>query len=304
MKPPGGNAPATPALDRASPPPPEPSPAARGPEPAAAGTVRFPARWFPEAQSGWSWERTARVILLIFVGQLFILIALSRKLPGTGGSAPRTTPAPLRWDEGAPTPAAGDLPDAATLAVVNPGGFSGPVWDRGASSLIAGPTPGMAGASRLPGRLDPIPAGNALSPAAPAGDPPPGTTTFLKPDSRVPLSAATVLTGGTKVRLRLGGAGLLLEPSTPWRVWTNAEVLAPTQVGVLIDADGGILSASLVLPGSGLAAADQEALKEARRVRLDPLRTPDAPHSVRWGELEFLWQTVAPPPGTPAPPRP
>ena len=82
--------------------------------------------------------------------------------------------------------------------------------------------------------------------------------------------------------------------------WPHADVIAPSQVQVLVDAAGKVVSAVLLPPGSGFTAADQydqadkRALELARAARFAPASR------LTVGRMIFNWHTV-PPPATNAP---
>jgi TonB family protein len=78
-------------------------------------------------------------------------------------------------------------------------------------------------------------------------------------------------------------------------VWTNSQLLAATVVQVLVDEQGGVMSATVKPPGSGLAAADQEALRLARALRFERVQPLEGATKPVWGDVEFVWLTVAPP---------
>ncbi len=91
-------------------------------------------------------------------------------------------------------------------------------------------------------------------------------------------------------------------PSWPPRPLTATEtdLLTNTIVQLVVDAEGRPVSVTL-LSSSGLAAADEHALKQASAARFEslPLADPSAPDSVnaplnhvRWGQLVFDWYTL------------
>jgi TonB family protein len=110
-------------------------------------------------------------------------------------------------------------------------------------------------------------------------------------------------------RVRVGGElaqrRLLSQPDLP--AWEHNDTLTNTVVRVLVDAAGQTISADLV-SGSGLAAADQNALAQASNARFEPVeqtgpeRNQSAVQGLTWGDLIFEWQTL-PVPMTNAPGR-
>jgi len=97
-------------------------------------------------------------------------------------------------------------------------------------------------------------------------------------------------------RLRLVGAldarRLLVSPELP--SWPSAEILTNSVVQVLVDLDGKPVSATL-LAKSGSAEADQQAVREARHARFEPLSLGDPTNplaGLAWGQLIFEWHTL------------
>ena len=88
----------------------------------------------------------------------------------------------------------------------------------------------------------------------------------------------------------------------PLPVWTNADILAPSEVLLLVDAHGNPISATLVLPRSGYKPGehDRSAVELATKVIFDikpspSLTAPDvADADLHSGRLIFYWHTVAP----------
>ena len=74
--------------------------------------------------------------------------------------------------------------------------------------------------------------------------------------------------------------------------WPYADVIAPSRVQVLVDADGGVFSPVLLPPDNPGEVhdsdADQRALELARGLRFAPASRP------AFGQLIFDWRTVAP----------
>jgi hypothetical protein len=91
---------------------------------------------------------------------------------------------------------------------------------------------------------------------------------------------------------------LIAIPKLP--AWTNADVLAPSRVQVLVDARGNPISAVL-LSSSGLKAADQRAVEIARDLTFgaDQEALTNHPHDadagLATGWVIFSWRTLAPP---------
>jgi hypothetical protein len=103
----------------------------------------------------------------------------------------------------------------------------------------------------------------------------------------------------SQVRLHgpLAARGILSTP--PLSAWTNADILGPTRVQVLVDAWGNPMTATL-LQSSGLPEADKEALNVSRKMVFgsqppsvaNTIRTPETDLTPGW--LTFTWRTLAP----------
>jgi hypothetical protein len=111
------------------------------------------------------------------------------------------------------------------------------------------------------------------------------------------LPAVAAFESQVGVEGALAARGIVSQPALP--AWTNADVLPPSRVQVLVDARGNPISAVL-LGSSGLKAADHSAVDLARRMRfgadpaalLDPEASPN--EGLATGRLIFSWRTLAP----------
>lgn len=109
----------------------------------------------------------------------------------------------------------------------------------------------------------------------------------------------------TQTTLRFEGelAGRELLAPVALKSWPVADVLAASEVRVLVDTAGKVVSA-LLLASCGLAEADQRAVEVARAARFVPLaagepeRRPAAFANVAAGKMIFQWHTGAPVPET------
>ena len=119
-------------------------------------------------------------------------------------------------------------------------------------------------------------------------------TTVLSPmDEEIPRGPALLRVNGG-----LAGRPLRNAPATLPRQPAQ-ENLTNSVVQVLVDGRGQVISATLMTPGSGGAATDQDALRISRNLRFSASR--DAA-SLTVGKLVFEWQTL---PATNAPaPKP
>ncbi len=99
----------------------------------------------------------------------------------------------------------------------------------------------------------------------------------------------------------LAGRPLVAPPALP--APPHTDVLAPTEVQVLVNPEGDVVSTA-VLASCGLKETDQLALKLAAETRFQPsgkeARGLALAEGLTWGKLIFQWHTVAPP-AKPAP---
>lgn len=241
-----------------------------------------------QTSAGWQTRRFVLVASFVFVLQLLLVSVLSaRRVAFPTESAVGPTPA-LVWLP-APDPLLEEMPDAATLAVVNRRSFSGPLWIGCARERLMAGSPAEG-----PLAIDGVSSIKPLFPRLLPGQPSPaefGLPTLV-PQLTAPLSASRTLLADASV-LRVDGEvrSRRVVQSGALPPWTNIEILAPTAVQILVDRSGGILSATLQPPGSGLTPADQLALQRARSLRFEPATGQDG--HLQWGTLEFVWHTVA-----------
>lgn len=105
----------------------------------------------------------------------------------------------------------------------------------------------------------------------------------------------------TKSWLRVEGAiaGRELIAPLDLPAWPNADILSASEVRVLVDAGGDIVSAGL-LTSCGLNEADQKALELARTARFEALTDGDKTRlahplaGLSSGKMIFQWRTLAP----------
>lgn len=122
---------------------------------------------------------------------------------------------------------------------------------------------------------------------------------------KVPLQAESPPTSRVRVAGQLAQRRLLTD--FEMRAWPHGDILTNTIINLVVTADGQVLSADLV-SGSGLFAADQDALKQANAARFNsiassgPGRAKNPLNELTWGSLVFEWRTL-PLPMTNAPPR-
>ncbi len=234
-----------------------------------------------------------------------LVFVLSRHPARDTSGLPARPPVALAWQDTDPRDDSLDLlPDPAVFARVVSQGFSGPLWVSEASVPAAPPTTGLGKVSEtlaLPRpRLEGIPRSINLVtsiqsvPLPLALGPRPQTQPALPRNS----------SAGSVVRATDGFAGWQVTLRERLPAWTNSQLLAATVVQVLVDEHGGVMSATVKPPGSGQAAADQEALRLARALRFERIQPSVGAAKPVWGDVEFVWHTVAPPdtPQTSSPP--
>jgi hypothetical protein len=131
---------------------------------------------------------------------------------------------------------------------------------------------------------------------------PPQISALELPAETAPLPAASTL--------RVEGAVAGRAPAAPADLpaWPIADVLRASEVRVLVDAAGRVVSAVL-LAASGLSDADQKALELSRTTRFAPVNGgPENPApsaaTVNSGRMIFHWRTIAPPPPETPPANP
>lgn len=245
---------------------------------------------------GWTRRRWLALVVVVFAAQVALIFVLGEKHfppPATATDAPQ-----LVLADGADDLIA--LGDPTLFALPHAGDFAPAFWGR----------PPVAPPASFP-RAEPV-----LPPLLAAED---LGTVFIrfmqtnvfgspqndfKPAPRLSEPVAPLLPlFARNSSLRIEGElarRKLLDPVTLTN-WPYADVIAPSQVQVLVDADGGVLSAVLLPPDNSADAAshygdaDQRALEIARGLRFAP-----AP-GLTLGRLIFNWRAVPPsatnPPG-------
>ncbi len=263
-------------------------------------------KWcLPPTRSGWSWNRLARVTGGILVLELVLLCILSRSV--TPRRASEAFQGALVWyGEESDFVFSQWLPDPVVFARVVAQGFSGPLWVSAEVTDSSQGTPvhqGLRYSARFPPALRP-----KLDEVVPTEPRDPRTrlmaTWFTsEPSLRAFRAPQSYAAGQSLLRLGEGLIGWRVELNEMLPAWTNAHLLASTVVQVLVNHQGGILSATLEPPGCGLAAADQEALRLVRQARFVAPSDQPVSSPLHWGRVEFVWHTVAPT-AEPPPSRP
>ena len=248
-----------------------------------------PERWPPARR--WSW------IALVFAAQVGLIFALGDRRP----VAPRPPAldlvvrvAPV-WDELL------SLQDAALFALPQRRGFAGAAW-LGMPRMEFPPFRWTEPARLLPLRLEALGAAfarfmltnrfvNLAFESRPSPELPPPVA--LEIGAPAPTHSTLRVTGDLLSRRLLNSPAL---PSL-----AAVDLVTNSVVQVLVNAEGWVISPTLLPPGSGVLgadqrAADQRALELAWSVRFEPQRGTAPPLSV--GVLLFEWHT---PPPTNAP---
>jgi TonB family protein len=118
-------------------------------------------------------------------------------------------------------------------------------------------------------------------------------TALTKPS--VPLQTQSASPSRVRVAGQLAQRQLLTHFEL--RDWPHGDILTNTIINLVVTAEGEVLSADLV-SGSGLSAADQDALKQAQAARFNsialsgPGRVEKPLDDLMWGNLVFEWRTL------------
>ena len=238
---------------------------------------------------GWTRRRWLTLVAAVFAAQVIVIYLLGEKhfpTPVAVTNAPQLTLADGPSDLIA-------LGDPTLFALPHAGDFAPAFWGQP-------PTTPPASFPRVEPVLPPLLAAENLGTmfirfmqtnvfASPQNDfkPPPK---FSEPV--VPL--LPMFAGNSSLRVEGDLAGReLLKPALLTN-WPYSDVITPSQVQVLVDADGGVLSAILLPPDNPADAAghyddaDQRALEIARGLRFAPAA------GLAGGRLIFNWRTVPP----------
>jgi hypothetical protein len=126
--------------------------------------------------------------------------------------------------------------------------------------------------------------------------PPPRAIREASVVTALPLRSASSL----QIAGDLGDRKLLADPELP--SWPATDLLLPSEVRVVVDSRGIVISA-ILQSGSGLPQADEFAVKQARQLRFAPLRQGETSiHSLTLGRLLFNWHATQVPDKTTEPP--
>jgi hypothetical protein len=235
---------------------------------------------------GWSRTRWAVSITIVVATQLALVVGFSNRQPvdrrtttNTTVNLPTAVPAELQA-----------LTDPTLLALGGPRSFSAiwlapstlpPVdarW-KSAPQWLALETDSLGASFVAFARTNLAPVHGL------AFRPPPRTTEPEQPLPLQPLRRASSLeiTGALQQR------SLLTRPEL--RSWPATDLLQPSEVRVLVDQRGIVLSA-ILQTGSGLAAADASAVEQAKQLRFEPDRSEPTFDTLTLGLLRFHWHAT------------
>jgi TonB family protein len=251
----------------------------------------------------WSRRRWAAAITLAIGAQLALVFWAGDKstiAPRGADGQPQVLLAPAFAGEWA------DAENPTLFARASRYGFSGQAWLRGSLPQYqpaAWTEPAgllQPDAARLTGGLRELLRSNAPPPLEIAAKPEPriGRDQIPDPASSLPTQSVLRVAGGLAGRRLLSDIVL---PSQP-----HGDLLTNSVVQVIVDADGGTRSATL-LSSCGSAGVDQQAIGLAKSARFEslrlrgPERTTQPTPALAVGSLVFQWHTV-PLPATNAPP--
>ncbi len=246
----------------------------------------------------WSTRKLAAIIFLATIGQFALIHWFSSRTP----TAPRTAVARPVVQFAANTPSElFALTDPTIFSRAHPGGFSGRAW-------LAVPEqnyqPAETDATPATLELAPETLGATFRAYRLTNDSGRWTARYLTTPAPTEPAAGPVFNTPATSRLNIKGplASLPLRFTPPLSVWTNTDILAPSEVLLDVDARGNPVSATLVQPRSGYKPGehDRRAVELAMQTtfRTDnsataaPAGNPEA--GLISGRLIFLWHTVAP----------
>jgi TonB family protein len=247
----------------------------------------------PLAPRRWPQRRWCIVVAFVFVLQLGLIFGLSdRKL--TRPRRPKLQPA-LHVARGA----AADLlalSDPTLFALPHAQGFSGLAW----LSIAEPPTNSFdwsqdprwlpVSTQRLGATFDRAIASNAFC----------SLVGPIRPEPLLTMAEtgpALIIQTQSKLRLEDGLAGRTLIAPIELAPEQHTDLLTPTVVQVVVDAEGRLVSVPVLLSSSGSAHADNEALRLARTARFNsiaiggPGKATGMTH-LTWGRMIFDWQTL------------
>lgn len=243
---------------------------------------------------GWSWRKLALAIGIALVAQAMLIYwfsargELKTRIPDGRPAVQLFNGARSEWLR---------LTDPTLFARAHPDGVSAPAWLN-----IPAHNYQPAETADVPAELVLAPEGMGEIFREYVKNYPSEEVTlrgWQPPAATAPTRLRYPPTAESQVRLHgpMTARGILSMPSLP--SWTNADVLGPTRVQVLVDAWGNPVTATL-LQSSGLAEADKAALDISRKIVFRPqppnvinaMQIPETDLTQGW--LTFTWRTLAP----------
>lgn len=245
----------------------------------------------PQRWTGRRWLYTVAAVLAVQVAAIAVLVRRPSPPPVRPGFATRvllaTDPDSERRLASMPS-----VIDPALFALPSLHGFSGSAWlrypllDHTPVERVEPPEWLELDAARLGDEFLQLVASNTIAPRLLVDAPLPAVVRYegnypgdtLAPASRLRIEGPLA---ARPLAAPLGGSAEL--PS-----WPHSEMLSNTVVRAVVDAAGWTFSA-LIASRSGLAAADEHALRLVENARFRPSAGPGADYT--WGEFVFLWHT-------------
>ena len=239
------------------------------------------------------WWGMVTLVLIAQLGLIFWLGDTSPVAPRAAGPSPRLD---LIGDSRTELLA---LEDPSLFALPHSQGFSGLAW-------LAAPSPPVlfANWSESPGCLPPgIPGFNSLLDrrleACESEEP----HDFGRPEPESsPGNSLPHAEAAPQSVLRLEGALAARRLLTPLvlPIQTNTELLTNSEVQVVVDARGRVVSVPVLVSKSGNPEADNSALRQALSARFEPVTSAGPPSTkaggsareLTWGRMIFEWCTV------------
>jgi len=245
-----------------------------------------------EQEPLWTPRRWSFIILGILTIQVLLVVWLSDRQPAQVRTPSRAPT--LQW-AGSGLDEILSLSDPTLFALPSANGFSGLAWLS--ASWI--PTPSTNWIEPMPwlqpSILQLASHRSSFYPSVGASLPQGGELPLPQPVlPQVAPMAPLIAESALRVEGNLTGRKLLSQVSL--KPWAHTDLLTPTTVQLLVDAQGEPRSSTLLLPGSGLKVADDYALEIARSLRFESLPADKSGTNLvarlTWGQLVFEWQTL------------
>ena len=240
----------------------------------------------PLDRSTWSRRKWAYAIGAVLVGQALLITIL--------GQRRIASPSPIGFAMAIHVPpnaeAAPGLSDPAVFALPNWNGFSREGWLAFGHPAFK-PTDWTEPPQWLPlqtadlgNSLNDFLLSNTIPPLLVANMPLPSSPAQQSPRVEVPLHSVSELL----IEGELAGWTVATPISLP--SWRHADLLTNTVVRTVVNRSGQAV-ATVLIAGSGLPAADQYALRQAKETRLKPRATQQGRAEYVSGNLVFRWHT-------------